>query len=92
MYFMSSNYKKEAENRLEVLKKNQEVAQRVFDISLQRFNNGDITSQELALDRNRLTQAKFSFLNAYIDYKLALADLKRKTMWDFEMNQSLVGE
>jgi len=80
----------EAQNRLDVLKKNQEVAQRAFNISIERFNNGDITSQELALDRNRLTQAKFSFLNAYIDYKTALADLKRKTMWDFEKNESLV--
>jgi outer membrane protein len=83
---------KEAQNRLDVLKKNQGVAQRAFDISIERFNNGDITSQELALDRNRLTQAKFSFLNAYIDYKISVADLKRKTMWDFEKNESLVEE
>lgn len=82
----------EAENRLEVLQKNQEVAQKAFDISIERFNNGDITVQELALDRNRLTQSKFSFLNAYIAYKLALADLKRKTMYDFEKNQSMIGE
>ena len=81
---------KESENRLEVLRQNQDVAQRAFDISLNRFNNGDITSQELALDRNRLTQAKFSYLNAYIDYKTAIADLKRKTMWDFEKNRSLI--
>ena len=83
---------KEAQNRLDVLKKNQQVAQRAFDISIERFNNGDITSQELALDRNRLTQAKFSFLNAYIDYKISVADLKRKTMWDFEKDESLVEE
>ncbi len=82
----------EAQNRLDVLQKNQEVAQRAFDISIERFNNGDITGQELALDRNRLTQAKFSFLTAYIDYKISVADLKRKTMWDFEKNESLVGE
>ena len=81
---------KEAENRLDVLQKNQEVAQRAFDISLNRFNNGDITSQILALDRDRFNQAKFSYLNAYIDYKIAAADLKRKTMWDFENNRSLL--
>ncbi len=82
--------KREAESRYEVLLKNQAVAQRAFDISIERFNNGDITSQELALDRNRLTQAKLSFLVAYVDYKLAMADLKRKTMLNFEKNQSLV--
>ena len=81
---------RESESRMQVLQKNQEVAQRAFDISLARFNNGDITSQELALDRNRLTQAKTSYLNAYIDYKLATADLKRKTMWDWEKDRPLV--
>jgi outer membrane protein len=80
----------EARNRLDVLQKNQAVAQRTFDISLERFNNGDITSQDLALDRNRFLQAKFSFLNAYIDYKLAEADLRRKTMWDFKTNEGLL--
>lgn len=83
---------KEAENRLDVLQKNQKVAERAFEISLNRFNNGDITSQILALDRDRLNQAKFSYLNAYIDYKLAIADLKRKTMWDFEKDRSLLEE
>lgn len=83
---------RESENKMLVLEKNQGVAQRAFDISLARFNNGDITSQELALDRNRLTQAKTSYLQAFIDYKLAVADLKRKTMWDFERDQPLVEE
>jgi outer membrane protein len=66
------------------------VAQRAFDISLERFNNGDITSQELALNRNRLVQAKTSYLSAYVDYKLSVADLRRKTMWDFAADRSLV--
>ena len=81
---------REAENRVQVLRKNQEVAQRAFDITLERFNNGDITSSDLALDRNRLTQAKTSYLDAYVDFKLAVADLRRKTMWDFATNQSLL--
>ena len=51
---------------------------------LRYTNNGDITSQELALNRDRLTDAKTSYLNAYIDYRLAIADLKRKTLMDFE--------
>ena len=81
---------REAENRVEVLKRNQEVAQRAFDITLERFNNGDITSQDLALDRNRLTTAKTSYLEAYVDFKLAVADLQRKTMWDFVLDRSLL--
>ena len=66
------------------------MAQRAFDITLQRFNDGVITSQDLALNRDRLTSAKMAYLNAYIDYKLAIADLKQQTLWDFENDKSLV--
>lgn len=79
----------EARNRLEVLEKSQNVAERSYEISLARFNNGDITTQDLALDRDRLTQARSTFLDAYIDYQVAVADLKRKTLYDFEKNVSL---
>jgi outer membrane protein TolC len=83
---------REAENKLDVLTQNQTVAQRAFEISVERFNNGDITSQDLALDRNRFVQAKTLYLNAYIDFKLAIADLKRKTMYDWQHNISLVDD
>ncbi|MFC1485482.1 TolC family protein [Candidatus Latescibacterota bacterium] len=79
-----------AENRMVVLEKSQEVAQRNYDISLERFSNGEITSQDLALDSNRLSSARLSYLNAYITYNLAVANLKRQTLWDFEKNVSLV--
>lgn len=82
----------EARSRLEVLEKSQNVAERSYEISLARFDNGDITTQELALDRDRLTQARSTFLDAYIDYQVAIADLKRKTLYDFEKNVSLVKE
>ncbi|MFQ5633654.1 MAG: TolC family protein, partial [bacterium] len=82
----------EARNRLEVLEKSQRVAERSYEISLARFDNGDITTQDLALDRDRLTQARSTFLIAYIDYQVAVADLKRKTLYDFEKNVSLVKE
>ncbi len=78
-----------AESRLQVLEKSQDVAQRVYDISLERFGNGEITSQDLAIDNDKLSNAKMSFLSAYISYKLAVADLKRKTLWDFENDRSL---
>ena len=57
---------------------------------LERFNNGDITSTVLADNRDRFTSAKTAYLGAYIEYKLAIADLKRKTLYDFELKRSLV--
>ena len=69
--------------RLKLLERNVLVAQKSFNISKRRFENGDINSQALALDRNRLSQAYNSRLSALINYKLLQADLKRKTFYDF---------
>ena len=81
----------EARNRLDALKKSEELAQRNYEISLSRFDSGDITGQELANDRDRLTGARQAYLSAYIQYQLAVADLKRQTLYDFEQDLSLVG-
>ncbi len=73
-----------ARARVEALSKSVELAQKSFDISLQRFQSGNITSFELQQMQLRLTDAKTNSLNALIDYKLAVADLERKTLHDFE--------
>ncbi|MDR0543399.1 MAG: TolC family protein [Dysgonamonadaceae bacterium] len=69
--------------RLQLLEKNLAVAEKSFAITLQRFSDGDIDSQSLALERNRLNTAYSSHLGAYISYQLSLADLMRKTFYDF---------
>lgn len=78
----------EAENRFRINQKNAENAARSYQINRLRFENGDITGQELSVEQARLSQVRLDYLNAYITYQLALADLKRKTMWDFENNRS----
>ncbi len=78
----------EAKNRLKINEKNQEVAQRSYEISRMRFENGDITSQELGVEQERLATTQLNYLDAFITYQLAIADLKRKTLWDFQNNKS----
>ncbi len=75
-----------AKTRLKIQEKNQEIAQRSYEISLLRFENGDMTSQELGVEQERLAATQIDFLNAYITYQLSIADLKRKTLWNFEKN------
>jgi len=72
--------------RLKLLEKTVDVAERSFDISRKRFENGDINSQSLALDRQRLSNAYNTRLSALITYKLLVADLTRKTFYDFVSN------
>ena len=78
----------ETKNRLNIHERNQEVSQRSYEISRMRFENGDITSQDLAREQERLADSQITYLDAFIAYQLAIADLKRKTLWDFENNHS----
>lgn len=71
-------------HRLQLLEKNMIVAEKSFEISRQRYSNGEIDSQSIALERERLNNAYISRLESYITYKLLLSDLMRKTFYDFE--------
>jgi outer membrane protein TolC len=74
--------------RLQLLEKDLQIAKKSYDISQARFTDGDISSQTLALDRERLNRVYLSHLEAFISYKLLAADLMRKTFYDFENNRS----
>ncbi|HUX55717.1 MAG TPA: TolC family protein [Bacteroidales bacterium] len=76
--------------RLQLLEKNVVVAEKSFEISRQRYANGDIDSQSMALERERLNNAYISRLESFINYKLLLSDLMRKTFFDFEKNVSML--
>lgn len=76
-------------DRVQMLAKGRDVSQRSFDISIKRFANGDITSTDLARASEQLNTAQYSYLSAYVEYKKALADLKRKTLYDFENDRPL---
>jgi len=73
-----------AESRIEVLAKSVDVAQKSYEISLERFRAGTIARNDLAQAQQRLTASKLNNLVALIDYRLGIADLTRKTLWDFE--------
>lgn len=75
---------KAAKARVEVLSRSVALAQKSYDISLSRFESGNITSFDLSQMQLRLTDAKTNSLNALIDYKLAVADLERKTLSSYQ--------
>jgi outer membrane protein TolC len=77
----------EAEKRFRISQTNVDVAVRSYRINRLRFENGDITGQDLSLEQARLSEVQLNYIGAYVTYQLALADLKRKTMWDFEYNR-----
>ena len=76
----------EAKSRLEIHKENEQRAQQVYRINRLLFEQGKRTSRDLAQEQEALTNAQLGYLGAYIEYQLQLADLKRKTLWDFKNN------
>lgn len=82
----------EADKRFRINQRNREVAVESYRISQLRFENGDMTSQELSIEQERLSQIQLAYIDAYITYRLSIADLNRKTMYDFENKRSYLIE
>ncbi len=76
-----------AQSRINVLARSVDVAQKSYEISIERFRVGTITRNDLAQSQARLTTTKLNNLMALIDFRMAIADLTRKTLWNFEKNQ-----
>lgn len=78
----------EAEQRYRINQKNRDIALESYRISQLRFGNGDMTNQELSIEQERLSQVQLAYIESYITYRLSVADLNRKTMYDFENKRS----
>jgi outer membrane protein TolC len=78
-----------AHSQVEVAEKSVTVAEKAYALSRSRFDAGKITSQDLALDEQRLTRARLSALTAHVAEMLAKADLTQKTLYDFTHHQKL---
>ena len=72
------------QNQIVIQEKTVKNAELTYDINLERYRNGDLTSLNLGLYQNQLSDRKMSLTNAIIDYKLELLNLKIQTLYDFE--------
>ena len=63
-----------------------------YDINLERYRNGDLTSLDLGLYQSQLSDTKMALTNAIIDYKIELLNLKIQTLYDFETHSSIIPE
>ena len=77
-------------NQVEIQRKGVENAERTYNIQLEKYRNGNLSGMELQQYQNQLTQAKRSYTDAIISYKLELLNLKIQTLWDFENNYPFV--
>lgn len=76
--------------QIEIARKNEENAKLTYEINLEKYKNGDLTSMDLNLFQNQLTQKKNALTNALITYKLELLNMKLQTLYDFENKVSIL--
>ncbi len=79
-------------NQIDIARQSLRNAQLTYDINLERYKNGDLTSMDLNLYQTQLSQRKMGLVQAQIDYVLALLDIKIQSLWDFEKNEPVLIE
>jgi outer membrane protein len=76
--------------QIEIASKSVENARLTYELNLEKYENGDLTSMDLSLYQNQLSAKRNEYTNALINYKLELLNLKIQTLWDFETRKSIV--
>lgn len=77
-------------DQISIALQNQKNSQLTYDINLERFKNGDLTSMELNLYQVQLSNNKMAYAQALINYKLELLNLKIQSLYDFSTNQPII--
>ncbi len=78
--------------QVEIAVQNNKNAQLTYEINLERYENGDLTSMDLNLYQTQLSEKKMSLARALINYKLELLNLKIQSLYDFENQKPVILE
>ncbi|BDD10643.1 membrane protein [Fulvitalea axinellae] len=76
--------------QVEIDQQNLKNAELTYEINLERYKNGDLTSIDLNRYQKQLSDAKTNITKTLIDYKVELLNVKLLTLWDFEKNASSI--
>ncbi len=78
------------ETQIKISEISERNAQLSYDINLERYSNGDLTSIDLQQFQSQLSEAKLNKINALISYKLEILNMKIQSLWDFQTNQPVI--
>ncbi len=77
-------------NQIEIAKQSETNAQLTYEINLERYQNGDLTSMDLNLFQTQLSSKKLELAQSLINYKIELLNLKIQSLYDFESGQPIL--
>ncbi len=78
------------ENQILIAEQNVRNANLTYDINLERYKNGDLTSMDLNRFQSQLSEKKSTYADALINYKIELLNLKILSLYDFENQQPVI--
>jgi outer membrane protein TolC len=78
------------EMQIETSEISERNAQLSYDINLERYSNGDLTSFDLQQFQSQLSNAKLNRITALINYRLELLNMKIQSLFDFENDRAVV--
>ena len=76
--------------QIEIAEKNVENARLTYEINLERYKNGDISSKDIGEYQNQLSNQQLGYISALINYRIELLNLKIASLWDFENNRPVL--
>ena len=79
-------------NQIGIALQTQKNSQLTYDINLERYKNGDLTSMDLNLYQVQLSNNKMAYAQSLINYKIELLNLKIQSLFDFTTNEAVVPE
>lgn len=76
-------------NQIDIARQNVDNSRLTYELNLERYRNGDLTSMDLNIFQNQLSEKQTALTNAIISYKLELLNLKIQTLYDFENKEAV---
>jgi len=76
--------------QIEIAEKNVANARRTYEINLERYRNGDLSSKDIEFYQTQLSREQLSEVNALISYQLYLLDLKIRALYDFVRDEPVI--
>ena len=78
--------------QIEIAEVNVKNAERTYEINLERYKNGDLSSKDMQFYQIQLSEQRLGEVQALISYRLALLDIKVLSLFDFETNRSIIDQ
>ncbi|MCS4436128.1 TolC family protein [Aquiflexum gelatinilyticum] len=76
-------------DRLKITELSDEVAEKRYEISLRRYQNGNVTITDLNIAQQEKDQNRRAYIQSLRDYWTAFYEMRQLTLYDFEFRQLL---